>query len=153
MPPIIMAKTDKPRLLIFAFNCVTVALIILECLRWGGRLPESVSRWFKSFANGREKLPETMLVTHIYLLMGCAFPPTTTFILIGGGIFPTEWAIWSLAGVIFLGIGDTLAAVGGKAYGRTKWREMSSKTQEGSSYCIIGIGLVYYMIGHTVDPN
>lgn len=47
MPPIILSKVDKPRLLIFAFNCVTVFLIILECLRHGKLLPENVSRWFK----------------------------------------------------------------------------------------------------------
>ena len=33
--PIILAKYDKPRLIIFAFNCVTVLLILLEVLRHG----------------------------------------------------------------------------------------------------------------------
>ena len=128
MPPIIMSKIDKPRLLIFAFNCVSVFLIIVECIRYGGHMPVSVSSWFKSFANGRERLPETLLVTHIYLLMGCAFGPTCTFILLSGGVFPPEWALWSLAGLVFLGIGDTLAAVGGKNYGTTRWRENTAKT-------------------------
>ena len=125
MPPIILSKSDKPRLLIFAFNCVTIFLILLEALRYGGHLPEPISRWFKYHSNGREKLPETMILTHIYLLMGCAFPPTATFILLSGGVFPAEWALWSLAGVIFLGVGDTFAAIGGKKYGKTRWRETS----------------------------
>jgi dolichol kinase len=153
MPPILMAKIDKPRLLIFSFNCVSVFLIILEALRHGSYLPVSFSRWFKSMSNGRERLPETFIVTHIYLLMGCAFGPTCTFILLSGGVYPAEWALWSLAGVIFLGIGDTLAAIGGKNYGMTKWRENSAKTQEGSSYCIIGVGATYYIITQFVDTQ
>ena len=60
--------------------------------------------------------------------MGSAFPPTATFILLGGGIFTPEWALWSMAGIVFLGVGDTCAAILGKKYGKTKWRALSSKT-------------------------
>jgi dolichol kinase len=123
VPPIIMAKIDRPRMLIFAFNCVTVALIIIEVLRYsGGILPESFSKWFKSMSNGRERIPANMIVTHIYLLMGCAFPPTASFILLSGGVYNSEWTLWSLSGVVFLGIGDSCAAVFGKQYGKTLWR-------------------------------
>jgi dolichol kinase len=141
-----MTKIDKPRLLILAFNTVSVLLIVLEVLRHHKYLPASISKWFKELSNGRERLPETMIVTHIYLLMGCAFAPTCTYILLSGSVFTPEWALWSLSSLVFLGVGDTMAAVLGKMYGRTRWRETSSKTQEGSSYCIISVGLVYYVI-------
>jgi len=39
--------------------------------------------------------------------MGCAFPVSATFILVNGGIFAPEWTLWSLAGLVFLGIGDS----------------------------------------------
>jgi len=39
--------------------------------------------------------------------MGCAFPVSGTFILVNGGIFAPEWTLWSLAGLVFLGIGDS----------------------------------------------
>lgn len=64
----------------FAFNSVTVVMILVEVLRHGGALPLSTSDWFKSFCTDREKLPEVMILTHIYLLMGCAFPFTIAYI-------------------------------------------------------------------------
>jgi dolichol kinase len=54
--------------------------------------------------------------------MGCAFPLCATFILIGGGVFPDNWVVWSLAGIIFLGLGDSAASIFGKNFGTTKWR-------------------------------
>ena len=84
-----------------------------------------------------------MVVTHIYLLMGCAFPLCATFILIGGGVFPDNWVVWSLAGIIFLGLGDSAAAIFGKNFGSTKWRDLSNKTKEGSTYCILFSGFTY----------
>jgi len=74
LPPIAYSKYDKPRLIVFAFNCVTVALILLEILRFGGHLPQSFSDWFKDKSSGRERQNDTLIATHIWLLMGCAFP-------------------------------------------------------------------------------
>ena len=85
--------------------------------------------------------------------MGCAFPPTATFILLGGGVFTPEWTLWSLSGIVFLGVGDSCAAIMGKWYGKTKWRQLSKKTQEGSTYCIIGTGVIYYALCEIVDPK
>ena len=127
-PPIVMANNDKPRLLVFAFNCVSVLLISIEILRYANMLPKSVSDWFKSFCTDRERLPESMILSHIYLMMGCAFPVTSTYTLLSGGIFTTEWTLYSLSGVVFLGIGDTCAAIMGRKHGKDKWRTMSSKT-------------------------
>jgi hypothetical protein len=74
LPGLGYSKYDKPRLMVFAFNCVTVALIFLELLRFGGFLPSGVTKLFKSLSDGREKAEATMITTHIYLLMGCALP-------------------------------------------------------------------------------
>jgi dolichol kinase len=74
LPPIAYSKYDKPRLIVFAFNCVTVALILLEILRFGGHLPQAFSDWFKDMSSGRERDADTVIATHIWLLMGCAFP-------------------------------------------------------------------------------
>lgn len=38
LPPIIFTKFDKPRMLIFAFNCVSVLLIYFELLRYNGNI-------------------------------------------------------------------------------------------------------------------
>jgi hypothetical protein len=84
LPGIIGSHYSRPRLMVFAFNCVSVALIFLEALRFGGMLPQNFSRWFKEMSDGREKEPNTLIVTHIYLLMGCAFPLCAAFIVTGG---------------------------------------------------------------------
>ena len=94
-----------------------------------------------------------MVVTHIYLLIGCAYPFLQSYMLLDGSVFPANWALWSTAGVIFLGIGDTFAALGGRHYGRTLWREDSKKTQEGSSYMVITMSAAYYSLCKFVDPR
>lgn len=144
---------NKPRLLVFAMNSVTVALIGIEILRHNGAMSKGISDWFKSFCEDRERIPDVMLVTHIYLLMGCALPVTITYILLSGSVFPSEWVLYSLAGVVFLGIGDSCAAIFGRKFGKTKWRELSNKTQEGSTYCVIGILIAYFGLCKLVDDH
>ena len=107
VPPIMHAAYNKPRLLVLAMNSVTVALIGIELLRHNGAMSKGVSDWFKSFCEDRERIPDVMIVTHIYLLMGCALPVSITYILLSGSLFPSEWTLYSLSGVVFLGIGDS----------------------------------------------
>lgn len=95
----------------------------------------------------------TLIATHIYLLMGCAFPMTVSYIILRGGPFPEDWVCWSCSGVIFLGIGDTIAAMMGKMYGSSRWRDASKKTKEGSSFCVWAIISFYYFINVIIDPK
>jgi dolichol kinase len=153
LPGIIGAKYARPRLMVFAFNCVQVFLMLLEFARFKGFLPHNFSTWFKLLSDGREREPHTLIATHIYLLMGCALPLTMTYILHTGSIIPPDWTLWSLSGIIFLGIGDTAASIGGKHYGQTKWREISKKTQEGSNFCVLGCFLTFYPLCLIVAPQ
>jgi dolichol kinase len=98
-------------------------------------------------------MADTMIVTHIYLLMGCALPVTATYILLSGSVFPSDWTIWSLAGVVFLGIGDSAAAILGKKFGKSRWREMGAKTQEGSSYLVVSVSATYWVLCNIIEPN
>ena len=107
-----------------------------------------------------------VILTPIYLLVGCALPhwcafhaatTTTSFATDGGdggGSFPppppllppysspfflsaadaARASFGGLAGIIVLGVGDAAAAVGGSAFGRTKWRPgADGRTLEGSA--------------------
>lgn len=47
VPGIAQSKFDRPRLMVFAFNCVTVFLILLEVLRHSDCLTPEISLWFK----------------------------------------------------------------------------------------------------------
>jgi len=60
---------------------------------------------------------DSLIVTHIYLMLGCALPLTLSFILFDGGLFNGEFVTVALSGVIFLGIGDVSAALYGRSYG------------------------------------
>jgi len=137
--------------MVLAFNVVTVAMVMGEAVRFKGEGEGRVTRWVKGFSEGRERREGTVVATHIWLLMGCAFPFTASYILMGGGVMTTEWVSWSCAGIVFLGIGDTAAAVFGKQYGINRWREISNKTKEGSSFCILGVGVIYYFLNIIID--
>ena len=78
--------------------------------------------------------------------MGCAFAPTINFIIVDGGFIPNDLSIIGLSGACFLGIGDTAAALYGKAQGKTLWSKLSSKTTEGTFACIVAVSSVYCLL-------
>jgi len=154
-PPIANASIQPPKLMVLAFNCVSVAMLIVEALRfkkcWPAGLNQSLTRGMKHYSAGFERQSDTLITTPTYLLMGCAFPLAASFTLIGGGQLPTTWTLYSLSGVVFLGVGDSLASLMGRAYGKNKWRALSNKTQEGSSFCIFGTCAAYYVLSCFID--
>jgi dolichol kinase len=109
-------------------------MMIIEALRYFrvisgvGGLPTEFDSWMVSFCSGHEMQHGNLITTHILLLLGCAYPFLETYILLDGSVFPGNWVVWSLSGIIFVGIGDTLAAIGGFNYGKNKWRPDSNKT-------------------------
>lgn len=56
-----------------------------------------------------------MIITHIFLLVGCSFPVIANFILLSGGFSNKIFFIFGYSGLAFSGIGDTVAAVMGKS--------------------------------------
>ena len=141
--------------MVFAFNCVTVLLILVEVFRCkygrmeGNEVYYVIARqldgYFSSFCDGREGQGK-LIVTHIYLLIGCTFAPTLAFILVDGGFITNELCIVGLSGVLFLGVGDTTAALYGSTYGRATWSKKSNKTTQGTWACIIAVCITYYLL-------
>ena len=85
------------------------------------------------------------MLTHLYLLLGCALPLCLTFILLDGGFMNGEHMVFAYSGVIILGIGDTVAALYGKEFGVSLWREgIHKKTQEGSNALMLSVTMIYY---------
>lgn len=145
------------RMIVFAFNCVTAFLMLIEVFRCKCRtdnpkhLYESIAntldRYFSSYCDDREgKERRTLILTHIYLLMGCALAPTTVYILVDGGFVPDEFCVVSLSGVVFLGIGDSVAALYGKAFGHSRWSRYGKKTTEGSWACIFAACAAFFVL-------
>ena len=61
--------------MVFAFNCVTVLMILIELTRYFFKdeepfIKRTFETYFKSFCDEREKAPDALIVTHIFLLIG-----------------------------------------------------------------------------------
>ena len=100
----------------FAFNSITVLLMYMELARYFLKdhvpfVKSIFDTYFKSFCDEREKSPNSFIITHILLLMGCALPVTTQFIIMGGGFVDSNWRVISMAGLVYLGIGDTVVSI------------------------------------------
>jgi dolichol kinase len=68
-------------------------------------------------------------------------------------VLTSDWCILAHAGIVFLGIGDSAAAVMGSQYGKRKWRAGSGKTQEGSMWLVISVCVVYLLIVLIIDHD
>ena len=63
------------KFMVFAFNCVSVLLIYMELARYFlkdkvQQVRSIFDKYFKSFCDERERVPDAFIVTHILLLMG-----------------------------------------------------------------------------------
>jgi len=85
--------------------------------------------------------------------MGTAFPLQASYIMLKGETLPELWCIYAHAGIIVMAFGDTASCIMGNWYGHTKWRDLSAKTQEGSSYFIIASSFAYYLVISTLHPH
>jgi len=135
------------RFTVFAFNAVSVLLIMIEQARVEFKHP-AVDHFFKHFSDEREITADGYIVTHLYLLMGCAMPLTMSFILFDGGLLNSEFMTISFCGVAFLGVGDVSAALYGRAFGRAKWFSNGKKTREGTMACVLSLGVFYAVLTH-----
>ena len=93
----------------------------------------------------------TLILTHTYLLLGCALPtllpmPTATFsaaAVVAAGAPAAAGARAALAaaphaGLLVLGIGDATAAAVGVHFGRTRWPR-TSKSLEGTGAAVLAM--------------
>ena len=124
---------------------------MLEQLRYNLN-PPALDKFFKNFCDSRELADDSLIVTHIYLLVGCALPPTMSFVLFSGGLFNSEYTTIACSGVIFLGVGDVAAALYGRKYGKNLWFEGSKKTSEGSMACMLSMSGVYLLLVKLTCP-
>lgn len=88
----------------------------------------SLNEFMETCRNGLDS--GEMVFSHLYLLLGCAIPFWFN---------PDHLKMSSFAGVIALGIGDSLASIGGKAFGRIRWHPRTRKTVEGSISGCVGM--------------
>ena len=123
--------------------------IMLECTKWftkGIPLIDEIKSYESKYLDEREKRDgQGVILSHLFLLLGCTIPIMTMYIL--NDLEPTHqywWVYLSLSGLFFVGLGDSTAALIGWEFGETWWFFGSHKTVEGSLACIITVLTTYF---------
>ncbi|KXT01136.1 hypothetical protein AC578_10892 [Pseudocercospora eumusae] len=132
-----------------ALALVLAIFLILEVIRAGQVPPigNAIGRFVAPYVDGRD-LRGPVVVSHIFLLIGCAVPLWFSLASIQrAGDVP--WRDWELAdnkrevamvsGVICVGMGDAAASLIGRRYGRRKWIWVGGKSLEGSAAFAVAV--------------
>ncbi|KAF7195017.1 Dolichol kinase sec59 [Pseudocercospora fuligena] len=132
-----------------ALALVLAIFLILEVIRAGQVPPigNAIGRFVAPYVDGRD-LRGPVVVSHIFLLIGCAVPLWFSLASINrAGDLP--WRDWELSdrkrevamvsGVICVGMGDAAASLIGRRYGRRKWIWVGGKSLEGSAAFAVAV--------------
>jgi len=114
--------------------------ILAECIR----LEFRETKFGKMLNNGMRRFTDdrdsgTLILTHSYLLFGCAIPLWLGF----------REKFISLLGILVLGMGDTMASLTGIYWGSHRWPG-KKKTFEGTIGAILSMFLFGYLMSHFV---
>jgi dolichol kinase len=111
-----------------AFSVGLAALIFLEYVRYFAVVPfgKEIHLFLVGFLDARDGGP--IILSHLYLLMGCAAP-----------VWLAEQHILAgLSGIFALGVGDAMASIVGKRFGRHRWPG-TIKTVEGTIAFVLSV--------------
>ena len=152
-----------------ALILILAVFLLLEVIR-AGQIPplgNAISRFVAPYVDGRD-LRGPVVVSHIFLLIGCAVPLWFSLASIERTGGP-PWIDWELvdekrevamiAGVVCVGMGDAAASLIGRRYGRHKWIWVGGKSLEGSAAFVaaVTVGLmaakVWLVVGGWNDSN
>lgn len=128
-------STTQPAFMHLAFSLAFSVFTFAEYIRYYALYPfgASLHIFLSEFTDHKDSGP--VILSHFYLLTGCC----------GGLWLEGEKQITHQTGVLVLGIGDALASVVGKRYGRLHWPK-SSKTIEGSLAFLVSVTLAAWVL-------
>lgn len=116
-----------------SFALALGVFILLEAVRvW--RIPpfgEKIQTFLKAFTDSRDS--EVLIISHFSLLLGCAIPIWLS------STIAVDRPLAAYAGILSLGIGDTMASVVGYNFGSMRLSRSSKKTWEGTIAGIVSI--------------
>lgn len=122
----------QPSFLNLAFGAALAAFLVLEIIRvwrvWP--LGEMIHHFMNAFTDHRDS--DLLIVSHFSLLLGCALP-----IWMSSGF--NDRPLAPFAGILSLGIGDTMASMVGHKYGVLRWSKTGKKTIEGTAAGIMSV--------------
>ncbi len=114
-----------PQLMSLSYAIASCILVVLETLRTDAPILQS---FYTEFLDDRKDDGGQIIVSHIFLIVGCAAPLWVSQILSNQGTLSLLVAEF---GVLCIGIGDAMGAVVGKSIGKHKWGR-NQRTLEGS---------------------
>lgn len=125
------------RFMALAFAIALSVFTVIESLRISDMpaVVAVVDPFMKSYIDSRDE--GAAVLTHIYLLLGCALPVFFNYFVLRG-IFSANGLLIALSGVTVTGLGDAMASFCGVHFGRHRWRE-SKKTMEGTAGMMVAI--------------
>ncbi|KAI3738671.1 hypothetical protein L2E82_28751 [Cichorium intybus] len=122
----------QPLFLNLAFGAALGVFLVLEIIRvwriWP--LGPLVHQFMNAFTDHRDS--DILIVSHFSLLLGCALP-----IWMSSGF--NDRPLAPFAGILSLGIGDTMASMVGYKYGVLRWSKTGKKTVEGTAAGITSV--------------
>ncbi|KAK7966129.1 uncharacterized protein PG986_000406 [Apiospora aurea] len=123
-----------------ALSIVLAVFLLLDLLR-ASQLPplsKPLAAFLAPYVDGRD-LRGPVVISHIFLLIGCAIPLWLSLGSLprGGTGYLEGWEVPTrevsmVAGVICVGLGDAAASLIGRRYGHRKWLWGGGKSLEGS---------------------
>ncbi|KAF1950719.1 hypothetical protein CC80DRAFT_528799 [Byssothecium circinans] len=142
-----------PCFVALALALVLAIFLLLDLIR-ASQLPPlagPIATFLTPYVDGRD-LRGPVVVSHIFLLIGCAIP---LWLSLAGVQRNGEepWRGWNvvsrdvsmISGVVCVGMGDAAASLIGRRYGRRKWPWAGGKSLEGSlAFAVaVTVGLVF----------
>ncbi|KAK7272175.1 hypothetical protein RJT34_28612 [Clitoria ternatea] len=126
------ALVFQPKFLDLAFGAALAVFLTLEIIRvWGiWPLGQPINQFMNAFTDHRDS--DILIVSHFSLLLGCALP-----IWMSSGY--NDRPLAPFAGILSLGIGDTMASMVGHKYGVLRWSKTGKKTVEGTAAGITSV--------------
>ncbi|XP_075500586.1 LOW QUALITY PROTEIN: dolichol kinase EVAN [Primulina tabacum] len=126
------ALVFQAKFLDLAFGAALAVFLMLEIIRiwkiWP--LGQHVHKFMNAFTDHRDS--DLLIISHFSLLLGCAIPIWMSSDFSDRPLAP-------FAGILSLGIGDTMASMVGHKYGVLRWSKTGKKTIEGTAAGITSV--------------
>eukprot|EP00929_Paragymnodinium_shiwhaense_P112077 TRINITY_DN80339_c0_g1_i1.p1 TRINITY_DN80339_c0_g1~~TRINITY_DN80339_c0_g1_i1.p1 ORF type:complete len:502 (-),score=77.79 TRINITY_DN80339_c0_g1_i1:134-1639(-) len=127
------------RFMTLAFAVALAIFMVIESLRVADvpALVAAMNPFMEAYVDDRDS--GAAVLTHIYLLLGCALPVFFTYFVLRG-LYSANGLLIALSGVAVTGLGDAMASFCGVNFGRHRWYG-TKKTVEGTAAMIVSVFL------------